>query len=163
MRGITVTPESIKATFWSHVRKSRKCWEYDTKRTRNPKYPYNLPYRRIYMGGGQSNYIYVHRYSWLLHRGSIPVGLLVLHKCDNPACVRPTHLYLGTHHDNNQDALRRGRWRGPAIYHNALKTHCPKGHPYTPENTKPAQGNPRWRRCRTCHNAWYHKNKVISQ
>lgn len=52
-----------------------------------------------------------HRISYEIHYGSIDPGLLVLHKCDTPKCVRPDHLYLGTQKQNVHDAIRRGRFR----------------------------------------------------
>lgn len=50
-----------------------------------------------------------HRVSWGLHRGEIPAGMWVLHKCDNRVCVNPDHLYLGTVLDNSRDLMARGR------------------------------------------------------
>ena len=56
---------------------------------------------------------YAHRASWLLHRGPIPDGLQVLHRCDTPLCVNPNHLFLGTQLDNVRDAKAKGRHRPP--------------------------------------------------
>lgn len=54
-----------------------------------------------------------HRFSWLIHKGDIPEGLLVLHICDVRACCNPEHLYIGNHKDNVRDAVERKRLRPP--------------------------------------------------
>lgn len=52
---------------------------------------------------------YTHRYSWIIKNGPIPVGLFVLHSCDNPPCCNPDHLFLGTHKKNMEDCRSKGR------------------------------------------------------
>lgn len=83
-----------------------------------------------------------HRVAWILSRGAIPAGKLVLHGCDNPACVNVLHLHLGNYSDNMHEAVARDRhgW--------AKRTHCSSGHPYTAENTRvTVRGR---RECRQC-------------
>ena len=79
-----------------------------------------------------------HRVAWAVANGIDPWSLtpdqIIRHTCDNPICVNPEHLLLGTQSDNMQDMVTRNR-RAPYPNNNALKTHCHKGHEFTNENT----------------------------
>ena len=83
--------------------------------------------------------------------GEIPKGMFVCHSCDTPPCINPEHLFLGTAKDNTADMLIKGRGNWNMGKHNLVKTHCPKGHEYSPENTY--KRNDGRRDCRTCHRA----------
>lgn len=93
-----------------------------------------------------------HRVSWVLHRGNIPDGKCVLHKCDNPPCVNPEHLFIGTKDDNNKDRALKGR----TIIHNSLKKYCKRGHEFNEENTYYRKSGARL--CRSC-SAMYQREK----
>jgi hypothetical protein len=90
---------TIKERFIAKVRKTEGCWIWIA--CRNPK-GYGL------FGTGPQSRL-AHRVSYSLFVGPIPDGLLILHKCDNPRCVNPEHLYVGTHNDNSRDMMERGR------------------------------------------------------
>lgn len=98
-------------------------------------------YAKLWIGGRLRS---VHRWVWENAFGEIPsTKLVVMHTCDNRKCVRSDHLRLGTQGDNLRDMYAKGR----GVKHQALKTHCPHGHEYTPENTGIWKGH---RDCRTC-------------
>jgi hypothetical protein len=102
-------PMSEDARFWSKVSKSPDgCWEWTAGRLFEGDYG---AYR--YQGRTQR----AHRVSWEMLFGKIPEGFVICHACDNPRCVRPEHLFLGTHKDNMQDMVRKGRARPLAGEH----------------------------------------------
>jgi hypothetical protein len=94
---------SPEIRFWEKVKKSdtNDCWEWQS--TTN-----NKGYGTISIKGRSR---LAHRFSYEIHNGSIPNGLNVLHRCDNPLCCNPAHLFLGTQRDNIADMVAKGRNR----------------------------------------------------
>lgn len=85
--------------FWSSTKKTEGgCWIYSDR----PSH-----YGQIMDDNGRK--VSAHRYSYEMHKGKIPVGLFICHKCDVKGCVNPDHLYAGTHEDNTRDIVERGR------------------------------------------------------
>jgi len=125
----------INDRFWSQVDKSGECWEWTGGM-------FSTGYGSFYIGKDRWR---AHRYSALLAYGPYPQETVVCHTCDNRKCVRPDHLVLADHKWNAEDREAKGRG------HDANKTHCPKGHEYTEENTR--LNNKGHRRCRTCESA----------
>ena len=81
------------------------CWEWQAGRSRRG-------YGMFRVGRKLKNNLATvgaHRFAWIMAHGDAPEGLCVCHKCDNPGCVRPSHLFLGTHKDNARDCISKGR------------------------------------------------------
>ena len=94
---------SIEERFWKYVTPGpfNECWVWQGPTHDNGYGRLNAENRRTL----------AHRYSYEIHNGPIPEGMLVCHHCDNPACCNPYHFFLGTINDNNQDMIAKGRQR----------------------------------------------------
>jgi hypothetical protein len=121
--------------FWSRVAMIpfHECWEWNGARTSSGYGSFKFKGKRYVAS----------RASWEIHFGQVPSGLYVCHHCDNPGCVRPDHLFIGTSSDNMLDASSKGR------LHNQFVgiSHCKRGHEFTAANTFVYRGK---RCCRAC-------------
>ena len=93
------TPEQI-TRFWSKVDRSGDCWLWTGGKT-------VVGYGLYYIGDYRR--AYAHRFAYEVSKGDIAADMLVCHTCDNPTCVRPDHLWLGTDSDNAWDKVAKGR------------------------------------------------------
>lgn len=100
-----VKPRPIAERFWSKVDTTSDCWIWTGAKLKSGGYGAMSSSR-----GGPT--LRTHRVSWELHFGPIPAGIEVCHRCDNPPCVRPDHLFLGAHADNMADMVQKGRAHG---------------------------------------------------
>lgn len=131
-------PPTPEARFWEKVRAlpvadPNACWLWTASR-------YLGGYGQLWVDG---RLVPAHRFAYELLTGPIPEGLQLDHLCRVPACVNPDHLEPVTQREN----ILRGE--APSAKH-AIKTHCPHGHPFSPENT---YVRPSGRACRACGRA----------
>ena len=104
----------------------------------------NMGYHRVWVNGKRWK---AHRYSYIMTYGPPPPEKpFILHKCNNPACWNPEHLYAGDVSDNNRDAVMAG------THVNSRKTHCPKGHLLSGSNLGSYGIKIGKRQCRICCN-----------
>ena len=97
--GVNAGKTAVEAFHRSYVISQSGCWEWVKKKFRNG-------YGCFYCRG---RYLLAHRVAYEAYYGEEPLDMVVMHSCDNPGCVNPQHLSLGTHADNARDMLSKGR------------------------------------------------------
>ena len=143
---------TFASRFWEKVNKTPNgCWIWTGATD-------GRGYGQLWVNGHLEK---AHRLSWVIHYGAIPLGLNILHHCDNKPCVRPDHLYLGTQADNARDALERGQFPVGIRNRNGAKTACHRGHLFDAENTY--TDNDGRRHCRACNASRWRKNNGRAQ
>lgn len=134
-----ISMRSLADRFWEKVDKSGDCWIWTAATDKDG-------YGVTRLSPPTHRSVRATHAVWLLATGELPPpGMFVCHRCDNPPCVRPDHLFIGTVHDNVADMRAKGR---SGINPRSAWTHCSHGHEFTTENTI-------WRgtirQCRACH------------
>lgn len=148
--------EQLQNRFWSKVdvRGKDECWLWTGAHT-----PDN--YGLITTGSrkdGSRKLVYAHRLSWEIKNNSkIPSDLFACHSCDNPSCVNPIHIWLGTNLDNMRDAKNKGRTFNPMK--GKFKSVCIRGHNLSGTNVSIRANG--YRRCKLCDKAYKLEKRTI--
>lgn len=109
--------DSPDKRFWRYVDKSGECWNWTGHKDKD-----GYGTLTVKLPNGQHSPVRAHRFSMRLHGAEIADDALVLHRCNNPSCVNPDHLYVGSQVQNMRDRIEfRGDWKGEK-HHNAKIT-----------------------------------------
>jgi hypothetical protein len=136
---------SLHEYFWSRVKIGRatECWEWIGRKDRRGYGVVQIGVKGVRRTAS--------RVAWEMeHNRDAPSQFVICHKCDNPSCVNPLHLFMGTQKENLQDSIKKGRFSSAGRGWERTKTHCSNGHEFNELNTY------RWKNkriCRTCHAA----------
>lgn len=137
----------LSEKFWTKVdrREPNDCWPWIGSKTERGYGTMNIGYK----ANKTQRKIGAHRLAWVLTNGPVPDGTYICHRCDNPPCCNPAHLFVGSQKDNMRDASAKnrivagGRFRQP--------THCTNGHPLSGSNLRFQQRKGYQERvCRAC-------------
>jgi len=139
--------EEVFNRFVKRVRYTDGCWIWTGNRNGDGYGVFHVSRTKRYMA---------HRAALEFANGEpVPSDKLACHHCDNPSCVRPSHLYIGTFSDNNSDTY----YRGPhpfRSYKRPFLTHCHQGHLFTPDSVYIDRSTGK-RKCKICACANYRK------
>jgi len=139
--------DKTKARFFNKVKKHKSgCWDWQSGTV-------GIGHGQFWFNGKA---VLAHRFSYQAFVVPFNQHIQVMHKCDNPGCVNPKHLFLGSQKDNMQDCSKKGRIQRQSKRMKA----CSRGHAFTKANTKIYYRNGyKCRRCLTCRSVWEYKNR----
>lgn len=104
---------TVEERFMANVQKTETCWVWMGYKHPSGYGQFSIKHKSIR----------AHRFSYIMKHGKIPDDMIICHKCDNPSCVNPDHLFAGTHTDNIIDSIKKGRrFNSDGSYHTAKLT-----------------------------------------